>query len=380
MKKIEETEVKSEKIKEEAQAKKKEEAYFKDSIRDSIYISYELRAITYTLLALVFLITSALLLTKTFSTKSPELVTYQEKSNIDYKVYLKKNEFYETKYLGKNMIYVASLIKRIDVDFNYVYNIDRQSNIAFDYNIMGKLVITDRDGKNTFFEKEYTLLQTVNENMNGQNDHAIKKQISIDYDYYNNLANKFRANYGIDTNSNLIVTFNIREQGKEYNIKNNNNMSLTIPLSEKAINIKMDYKEINNKSQVSIEKTLNRNNYAYIAISILTISLAVVFSILSIRLILGGRTKKSAYDKYIKKILNEYDRLIVETTTGPDTNHENTIKIDSFEELLDVRDNLNLPIKFHEVHKHQKCNFYINHNDELYLLTIKAVDLEEQEK
>ena len=217
MKKIEETEVKSEKIKEEAQAKKKEDAYFKDSIRDSIYISYELRAITYTILALVFLITSALLLTKTFSTKSPELVTYQEKSNIDYKVYLKKNEFYETNYLGKNMIYVASLIKRIDVDFNYVYNIDRQSNIAFDYNIMGKLVITDRDGKNTFFEKEYTLLQTVNENMNGQNDHAIKKQISIDYDYYNNLANKFRANYGIDTNSNLIVTFNIREQGKEYN-------------------------------------------------------------------------------------------------------------------------------------------------------------------
>lgn len=91
-------------------------------------------------------------------------------------------------------------------------------------------------------------------------------------------------------------------------------------------------------------------------------------------------TNKSPYDKYINKILNEYDRLIVETTTAPDIENKNIIRIDSFNELLDVRDNLSLPIKYYIITKHQKCNFYINHNDELYLLTIKAVDIEKNSK
>ena len=79
----------------------------------------------------------------------------------------------------------------------------------------------------------------------------------------------------------------------------------------------------------------------------------------------------------ILRILNEYDRLIVENGTGPDTRDCQVIKISKFEELLDVRDNLKLPIMYYVVTKHTKCQFYIKHDDELYLLTIKAVDLEQ---
>mgnify|MGYP003314424445 CR=1 FL=1 len=37
------------------------------------------------------------------------------------------------------------------------------------------------------------------------------------------------------------------------------------------------------------------------------------------------RGKKSIYDKYVEKILNEYDRLIVENGTGPDTKNNKVI-------------------------------------------------------
>ena len=53
--------------------------------------------------------------------------------------------------------------------------------------------------------------------------------------------------------------------------------------------------------------------------------------------------------------------------------------ISKFEELLDVRDNLKLPIMYYVVTKHTKCCFYIKHNDDLYLLTIKSVDLEQKQ-
>lgn len=85
--------------------------------------------------------------------------------------------------------------------------------------------------------------------------------------------------------------------------------------------------------------------------------------------------KKSAYDKYISKLLNEYDRLIVETTTCPIINGDNVIVIDKFQELLDVRDNLKLPIMYYIVNKHQKCCFYILHENKIYLNIVKAVDL-----
>ena len=88
------------------------------------------------------------------------------------------------------------------------------------------------------------------------------------------------------------------------------------------------------------------------------------------------KDKKTSYDKYINKILNEYDRLIVESTTEPDIKHSNIIKLPNFRELLDVRDNLKLPIMYYVVVKYHKSYFYIKNNNDIYLLINKAADLD----
>ena len=46
-----------------------------------------------------------------------------------------------------------------------------------------------------------------------------------------------------------------------------------------------------------------------------------------------------------------------------------------FQELLDVRDNLKLPIMYYSVSKHLKCYFYITYQDRIYLNVVKAVDM-----
>ena len=157
-------------------------------------------------------------------------------------------------------------------------------------------------------------------------------------------------------------------------------MSLTIPLSEKAINIKMDTKEINKESQLYRDTAVVVSNYIYAIVSVILIIVLAIFIGPLIKLLLNMRTKKSTYDKYVERVLNEYDRLIVETTTPPNMNVNNIVRVHSFTELLDVRDNLSLPIKYYVINNHQKCNFYINHGDELYLLVLKAVDIEEKNK
>lgn len=353
------------------------------SVNEKTYVSYFNRVLIYALSLLLCFILATIFMSNAVTTKKDQFITYKETSNLDYKVNLKKNDFYEQKYLGKDMIYVASLIDTIDIDFNYIFDIEKKSDVNFDYDITGKLVISDTNGQNTFYEKEYDLSKTKKESINAKKSHKINEKISIDYDKYNNLANKFRTNYGIDTTSNLIVSLNVHKKGSdknEYKLDNKSAVSVTIPLSEKAINIKIDRNDINNSSQLFTSSSVTIDNYAYLLISIVFIILLPVFMFPLVGLLLSMETNKSPYDKYINKILNEYDRLIVETTTAPDVENKNIIRIDSFNELLDVRDNLSLPIKYYIITKHQKCNFYINHNDELYLLTIKAVDIEKNSK
>ena len=64
--------------------------------------------------------------------------------------------------------------------------------------------------------------------------------------------------------------------------------------------------------------------------------------------------------------------------SGPKASSTNSsnFSVNSFSELLDVRDNLRVPIMFYIVSPHIKSKFYIKYGDDLYLLTIKAVDLE----
>ena len=232
-----------------------------------VYFSFDKRVLVYSFLIIIFSFSSSFFIKRSFSFFNAKNITYKETSNLDYKVLLKKNDFYETNTLNKNMAYIASLIDKITINFNYYFNIDKESNLDFNYDIIGKLIISDGTKKNTYYEKEYTLLENVEESIKNQKIYQINKDIEIDYHEYNNLANKFRTSYGIDTTSRLIVYLNIHEKNSKnnkFNFNNNSQMSITIPLSEKAINITMDYNEVNKKSKLISNSEVVINNYLYI--------------------------------------------------------------------------------------------------------------------
>ena len=219
--------------------------------KHKLYISYNARLI-FSICTFIILFASGLIfLLKSLSFTEQKVINYDEKSNLDYKVYLKENDFYETPYLGKNMLYIASLIDKINIDFNYHFTSSENINLDFNYNIIGKLVISDSEEKNTYYEKEYKLLNDKKISMENNNNQIINENVAIDYDYYNNLANNFKMTFGVNTTSNLIIYLSINKTGNDSQTMNNNSLILIkIPLSEKAINIKMDYKEIDNSSTI----------------------------------------------------------------------------------------------------------------------------------
>ena len=346
------------------------------------YIGFSTRVCFYSIICLISIALAIFCITKSLTINKEEYVTYQEKSDIDYRVNLKSNDFYESPYLKKDMIYIASLINGIDINFLYDFTITEPANITFNYDIIAKLEIVDPVDKQVYFEKEYTLLEKQQATIDQKQQYFINQPISIDYNYYNTLANSFKSTYGVDSESNLVVYLRINKTNTNdtdlIKINNVSNMSLTIPLSEKAINIQMDYKEIDASKTLIKEENIKITNVLFVILSILFLLIAVKMLHDLIKILPMFHKRPSLYDSYIKKILTEYDRLIVESSYCPEFEKYNLIKVKEFNELVDVHDNLNQPILYYEVTKHQKSYFYIKSNDDIYLTTIKAVDLEEQ--
>lgn len=354
--------------------------FFESNKKHKKYLSFNIRVTLTSICLCVFLFCSIFLILTSIDIIKLENINYKETSNIDYKVYLKENEFFTSEYLDRTTTsYVASLIKNIKVNFNYTFDIDKENNIKVDYNVIGNLIITNQKDGSVFLEKEYVLVDNTEEKVSNTKAYSINKDVVIDYDYYNNLANKFRYNYGVDTDSKLVVRLTVKENEDEesnYAISNTSVMSLSIPLSERAINIKLDYKDINEQKRIiAKEKSRINNRHKFIIGLILGVASVFVLAYL-LRLISLLFVRKTKYDKYIKKLLREYDRLIINTKTSPKLEDYNVIKLDNFQELLDARDNVKGAIKYNVITEHQKCCFYFTHDKDLYLLIIKAVDME----
>ena len=326
---------------------------------------------------LILLIIGTLLLNKSLQFENEKIVRYSEKSNLDYKVYLKKNDFYEEEYLGKDMLYVASLIDKLVIDFDYAFSSEEKENIDFTYTIVAKLSIDNPTGTKSYFEKSYTLLNNKTVNMKDTTGQSIKEEISVDYPYYNTLANSFKNQYGVDADSKLTIYMLVNKKNTEesnFILDSSSVMNIVVPLSERSVDIKMDYKDINETSQIIKKQSMTVNDYIPLAMSVIFILLSLIMMIKGIRNINLLRKRRSEYDKKVGKILKEYDRLIAESETLMSFEGKEIITIGKFTELLDIHDNLQIPIMYYEVEEHKLSYFYINHDNVVYLLAISAME------
>ena len=251
--------------------------------------------------------------------------------------------------------------------------------MEFNYNVIGKLVILNADATKVFYDDEIELVTNNRIILNNEKRVNIHETIDIDYEYYNNIANTFRQNYGLNITSYLEVIINVKSHNLDdkYDLNDNYSRSIKIPLAQQEVDIQVDDDKTSSVHKVIVKNKLLVSNRLFVTIGVVALIIAIICLIKIINMILKVYTPKiSKYDRYIKKILKEYDRLIVNTTTAPNITDFRIVRINSFAELLDVHDNLNLPIRYYVITEHQKSIFYVAHHGEVYVYIVKAVDLE----
>ena len=219
-------------------------------------------------IAIVFFIALILLIMSTKSDKQ-EVIVYTENSNIDYNVYLKENEFFEERYLGKDNQYIASLIEYIQANFEYQLECS-QPNMDFEYiyKIVAEVDVLDGGTKNPLYEFEEELIKEQKHTANTSRQFKINEIINIDYNKYNDLITKFVEMYDlekIDTTLTVNMYVKVLDDFEKQDGAETPAITLSVPLTKNTMAIDIESNAVN-QNDINVYKTMYNSEYMFGAI------------------------------------------------------------------------------------------------------------------
>ena len=280
-------------------------------------------------------------------------ISYTESGSIDYDVYLKENEFFNSPYLDKNQSYVASLIDKIITNFNYEIDMDADDvNYRYSYTINARLEIIDDSSNVAIFNPEYLLVSEQNRSQNTSNRLTINEIVVLNYDDYNDLANRFLDAYDLtETTCNIVLTLNV-DVLSDCNAFSGSSVDtysseLRIPLTTKTVNIKMT-STVPDAEAKMVACTRGAGSEVFKTTAIVLGVVDVLLILLLFAFISLTRTADITYTARVKKIVSQYKSHIQKIKNLFETHEYQVIWVDTFDEMLEIRDTIQAPILMHE--------------------------------
>ena len=287
------------------------------------------------------------------------VLDYTETSNIDYKVYLKKNNFFDNEFLTKseletnNMSIITQLIDHINFTYSYAMSFSEPINGHYTYYLkgVGGASSVDVNNKSNYWSKEYILTEKATKDILNAKNYSFITNIDINYDKYNELLAKFKKEFNLSTEGKLdvylVVENTIENEGFKDSSLVGSDVSVSIPLTINAMNMKIDTNN-GNKSD-TFKETFTSTEKVYNFYKLLTLcfmGIALILAILLVRLIVRQKNENK-YFILLKKILSTYDGIIVNVATLPKSSGYNIVKVKSFDELLDAHSEVRQPINYY---------------------------------
>ena len=313
-----------------------------------------------------------------FAKGKDHYIKYNENSQIDYKVYLKENDFYDKNYLEKGKGYIASLIDSIST--NFTYNIKFSEEISYKYSYRIAVEVDVQDGKNDSNIYHFTE-NLVEHNLSSNTGNLeINEDIVIKYENYNNIISRFKEIYDLsntDCTLNAYLYVNIQDIDKSNttSLVDKKVSSLAIPLTLNTVSIDIGNNIItNNHNQFELSKA--ENNEWILAVSAIFLMISAVYVIILVRYLEKTKTAQMVYEKEIKSILSNYDSYIQKINGTYDIGTSQVLKIETFNDMLEIRDTLKQPILMLENEAKDGSFFIIPAtNSIIYTYALRVVDI-----
>jgi len=332
------------------------------TLKRKIHISFEARLLTMLFLIFILFLGACYFILKTINYGNSESITYNENTDIYYEVCLNN----EQECLDEGLAYDSEIINRIDTSFDYTVEYSKNVESNMSYYITAKTRVFDRNRLDeVLFQEEETLINK-NNYTNIGNKVNINETVEIDYTKYINKILPYLTQGDTESYGEIQLSLFLKDEEDAREVS-----SLVIPLTGKSFHISKNI--ISNENQI-IEVSSNKWNDSNINDAVIA-SILIVFCLIIVyrcaRLVILVTSNRSFYQKTLQNILSEYDRLIVVARDGYTSNEDKEIiKLDSFDELLKIRDIIQKPIIFSRINN-IKSDFIVEDNEKLYKYTLK---------
>lgn len=308
-------------------------------------------------------------------------INYSENGNLNYKVYLKENEFFNQEFVEANKEYVTNLINYIYADFDYNLNL-AESNVEYSYSYRTEAVVDihRKDNNNVLYDYTENItpeeIQTTTEQQI-----QMKKFETIDYNKYNEIAKSFISLYDLDNvGATLTINFYVNVSGNsdkfESDVESDNVYTLCIPLNENTINVdvKNNYKD-ETDNVIECKKTDTGTDFiVFIICALCIIILGKIYSL--VKYIQKNRTAESIYEKQLRKILNNYGSYIQKVNNEFNAEGKSVLEVDTFYDLLEIRETIQEPIIMLKDESKKETYFMImGRMDVVYIYNIRVSDI-----
>lgn len=309
----------------------------------------------YLIVAAIFCIISITNFAKNISeenmkTRTKEIYKYTNKFNYDYKVNLIENEYIKnTEITDKTLAYVTDLIDTIDLDLNYEYLADKESNLKYTYSIIGRMqVVYTKDGETQKILDESEILLEEKELQQNTEKISINEKLKLDLKEKNELLAQFKQQMGmtIDAKYTILLKVNVSTVVEDKTVISKYTPELQIDLAEKTSKItgennKEDSEYVSKKYQVN-----GARNIWEIAVDVILLGIAITL----IKRVTKSRTinrVKNEFRQELNRILKLCQDKIVQVSTKPNEKLEDIVFVKDFGEIVKLSEELFKPILYY---------------------------------
>ena len=336
----------------------KEDTKKKTNTTKMIYIGYTPRLVICTILIPILSILTIIFIYHAFTIDELVNIRYTEQSITNYNI--KDNN--------------------MDLDIAYQYKSNKENNMQFTYHVEGTLTIIEKDNpEKTYYTEKYQLKEETEENIVNQKKSNYRTNLEINLEDYESIVKKYKESYEVETKSyldiDLIINYHSTSNAS-YFLTDENKATIHIPLVEDS---PIEVNDINEEKRVDKKPTVRLQSSGLLGLGVLFGLGAILSLSQAILLVYSTMDQKSIYDKTVEKILNKYKRRIEEVPKVPRKTGKIVQNLSSIKEISKVSKNYKVPIKYCVINEHNKCQFFVEYDKELYIYVLKAIDLEKKD-
>lgn len=310
------------------------------------------------------------------------MYTYDNKSTINYEVFLKPNKLYDVASQGEGRIYITEYVDFIRAKLNHEFKGDSSAEISGNYSIVlkAKGFISERDETIDVWEKNFPVVDNKEFKMH-DNILNINKEIDINLEEYNEFVKDIIETSKIkcETVLNIIIDVNIKADTVRGEVEDIISSDLVIPLNVLMFDIrgnniveKSGSIEEMEKIQLPMDKRSNIRYGIIAGILLLSLVYLIFFTVPTVA--------KNPLEKKLGRIFKKYGERLVALNNDADYTGDNIRTVKSIEDLVRTADDLERPIfyKYSDDYKEIR-KFYTMSEDNIYVWDIQK-GVEEQNK